>query len=96
MTIKEFRTKLPTLKDEERRIMEPLMGMLCPISVAQMRKFQNDWDFEGNPPPDGFDKYAAAQDKVILECLKIELSTLGTEVRKNYGLAPLTEDMEII
>ena len=52
MTIKEFRTKLPTLKDEERRIMEPLMGMLCPISVAQMRKFQNDWDFEGNPPPE--------------------------------------------
>ena len=96
MTIKELQTKLPTLKEDERLILGPLMGMLCPLSVGQMKKFQSEWDFEGNPPPDGFDHFVVAQNKELLDCLKMELSPVGAIARKEFGMAPLTEDTEII
>ena len=97
MTIKELKEKLPTMDSNERNeVLPTLMTMLSRVSRSTMMTFQNGWDYDGNPMPDGYNKFVNAQNKVILDCLKIEQSDIGLLVRNTLGLSALTDDTEVI
>ena len=96
MTIKDLKEKLPTLKGEERAMLEKLMPLLTGVSQSTMLEFQNNWDWRNNPPPDGYDKFVVAQNKVIMDCLRIEQSDVGILVRDTLGMPALTDDTEVV
>lgn len=87
MKIKELLEKLDTLEDRE--CLRGLAKMLSDVSVATLNEFQNNWD--GRRP---FEEFVAAQNKVIRDCVKLEMSSIGGMVRAQLGMAPLTEDTE--
>jgi hypothetical protein len=92
MTIKELVAKLDDLTDEERgRYLNPLLTeKLCKLSQNQLMLFQDTWD--SRRP---FDEFKVEQNKIIRECVALELSAAGAVVRDVFGLPALTEDMEV-
>lgn len=87
MKIKELLEKLDTLEDRE--CLRDLTKMLSGVSVATLNEFQNTWD--GRKP---FEEFVVAQNKVIRDCVKLEMSSIGRMVRAQLGMSPLTEDTE--
>ena len=77
--------------DEERRMLKPLLAVLSPPSIQTMRTFQNQWD--GDRP---FDEFMPAQDSALLQCIELELSPIGVDVRAELNLPPLSEDTELV
>ena len=96
MKIKELVEKLDRFDDDEREKWLPkLMGRFTPESLGQIMNFQNRWvnsdKAKGVTRP--FEEFKKEQNKVILDCIKIEGSRLGTEVRDIRGL-PIWDNEE--
>ena len=82
MTVKELREKLTTLTDDDRcEHLRRLWGKLNPVSLRTLTDFQTNWDYASNPPPEGADKFSKEQNRIILDCVRIEQSDLGIIVR---------------
>jgi hypothetical protein len=79
--------------EKNRKILSMVMDMLCPISLSTMLKFQQEHISDRSS--NGFENFVKEQNKRLLECLEIELSTFGTDIREQLGLIRLTKETEI-
>ena len=99
MTIEKLLKDLDGFSDSEReKWILSLMKKFCTLSSNQVENFQSEWmrkhpPYEGDPPP--FEEFKAGQNKVIKECIEIEISEIGKGVRKVAGLEPLSLSTEL-
>ena len=80
--------------DERERYMRPLLGMLSGVSNRTLREHQAK-HMAASSEPD-YDGFVESQNKVILQCLHLEVSTFGADVRRELGLEPLTLDTDVL
>jgi len=92
MKVKEILERMADFTDEERqKYIGGLCNKVCSISKASLLNFQNSWDGTKT-----FDEFKTTQNKVIKECIEMEISAIGTKIRKrNFNLEPLTLETEI-
>ena len=91
MKIKEILKKMDGFSDEERRtILGGLMNRLCHISKNQLMNFQSNWDGSR-----AFEEFKREQNKVIKECVGIEVSEIGSLIREKLGLPSISLETEI-
>lgn len=91
MKIKEILKKMNGFSDKERgAILKSLLNKLCPVSLNQMSSFQSDWDGERT-----FEEFKEEQNKVLRYCVEMETSEIGSLVREEMGLSPISLETEI-
>lgn len=91
MTVQELLDNLNSWGSAERE--EPIIKLakhFTTISLKQLRDFQNDWNTGLS-----YDEFVAAQNKVIVVCIMMEISNLGKMVREALGKKPLTLETEL-
>jgi hypothetical protein len=94
MKIRELLEKLDGLEEDEReKWIYKLMGKFTPESLGTIINFQNEWMSVDTERP--WEDFIKAQNKVILDCVKLEESKLGTDVRTTRGLPPWDTDGEL-
>ncbi len=87
MTVRELIETLDILTEENRVIcVKNLYKLLSGVSKQTLTQFQIGYD--SNKP---FEEFVAEQNKVIQQCISLELSPIGAIVRKKLNLVPLTE-----
>lgn len=94
MTIKKLLKQIDTFTDEEREkhITLLLNNVLSNLSKAQIMNFQNKWRDYNILKDKSFDEFKVAQNKEIIDCIKMEMTEIGKYVRKIEGLMPLTDE----
>ena len=91
MKIEEILKKMDGFSDKERgTILRSLLNKLCPVSKNQLISFQSGWDGSR-----AFEEFKEAQNKVIKECVGMEVSEIGSLVREKLGLPPISLETEI-
>jgi hypothetical protein len=94
MKIKELVEKLDGLEDEEReKWIYKLMDKFTPESLGTIINFQNEWMSVDMDRP--WEEFVEAQNKVILDCVKLEESQIGTDVRTLRGLPIWNNEEEL-
>ena len=92
--IKEKLTLNSFSSEEEREtVLRKLINTCSPKTLETINKFQNHWDGSKS-----FEEFSIAQNYVILKCLVIEQSDLGTMYRKLFNIHPaaLENNYEVI
>jgi hypothetical protein len=88
LTIQNVLDRLPDWKtDEERKQLRRVFAMLSPVSMADLKLFQDTFDQSRS-----FEDFIAGQNVMIMRCIRCELSEIGKNVRKLFGLPVLTLD----
>jgi hypothetical protein len=94
MKIRELLEKLDGLEEEEReKWIYKLMGKFTPESLDTIINFQNEWMGVDMERP--WKDFVKAQNKVILDCVKLEESKIGIDVRTARGLSPWDTEGEL-
>jgi hypothetical protein len=86
MTIQDLLDNMDNWYDEERNQLRPVLDMLTGVSLETFQRFESGWDGES------YEEFISAQNKVIRECIELEMSELGQIVREKLGYKPLTLD----
>ena len=68
MTIKDVLDNMDSWQEEERNQLHGVMDRLCGVSLQTLREFQITWDGTKS-----FEEFRVAQNKVIRDCIEIEL-----------------------
>ncbi len=84
MTVKEILDAMDGWKEEERKQLMPLLNVFSGVSNATLDQFELIWDRER-----GYDEFVVEQNKVIRQCVALEMTPLGTDLRRTLGLEPL-------
>lgn len=93
MTVQEIVDGLDTFTDGERvKYINPLTEMFSSVSISSLQEFQRKWDGDRT-----FAEFMKAQNEVIRECVKCEVSqSIGDVVRSIQGLKPLKMSTEVV
>lgn len=90
MKIKDLLEQLDTLNEKDRVLwVTQLCILLTPVSIKTLQSFQNQW--EGGT----YEEFVKAQNVVIRECVQIETTPFGEDVRGVMGFEPLSLETEI-
>lgn len=85
MTVQEVLDQLDGLDGDERAtVLGPLIAQLSPVSKRTLHSFQAGWDSTRS-----WAEFKEAQNQVFRDCVKMEMSPVGQEVRELLGLPPL-------
>ena len=90
MTLRELLDQFETWNDEQRGQLAVLSEILCGVSMATIKSFQCSWD-SSRP----YSEFVTEQNKIFRQCITLEVSPMGTTVRSEFGLAPLSLDDEL-
>jgi len=91
MKIEEILKKMDGFSDKERgTTLRSLLDKLCPVSKNQLMNFQSDWDGSR-----AFEEFKREQNKVIKDCVEMEVSEIGSVVREKLGLPSISLETEI-
>ncbi len=78
--------------DEREKYLRPLLAVLSPVSLVSIRQCQDSHFMRSKADYPAFVK---SQNEEIIKCLRLEMADIGTIVRAEVGLEPLTLDTEI-
>ncbi len=79
--------------DDREWYMRPLLGMLSGVSRKTLREHQAE-HMSMSIEPD-YDGFVESQNKLLLQCLRLEISAIGAVVRQQLGLEPMTLDTDV-
>lgn len=92
MTIHEVLDRIDSIGEGDGRepMAKALASKLCPVSLQTLVAFQEGWDTKR---PWG--EFVVAQNKVLRECVMLETTDIGTVVREQFRLEPITMDTQV-
>lgn len=91
ITMRDFYVQIEGLPEDVRATMcKQAIEHLCPISVQDLRTFQELWS-----PMKSFKEFIIGQNKLLKQCIEVEVSDFGNDVRKAAGLSRLTWETEL-
>jgi hypothetical protein len=92
----QIKERLDEMDDDDERatLLPELMEELTQLSKNQIIEFQNKWAARNviNGTKRSYHEFMKAQNKELLGCIGMELTTIGDIARQREGKIPLTEE----
>lgn len=93
MKIRQYLERLGGWESDDReKYLRPLMAVLTPVSLQSLRTNQQRHFLAAEPDRSAF---VESQNREIVKCLELEMSSIGSLVRAQCGLEPLTLDTDV-
>lgn len=93
MKISEYIEKMSEWESDDReKYLRPLVALLSPVSAKSL--MQNQAEHFAKSEAD-YPAFVESQNREIIKCLELEVAEIGSIVRAELGMEPMTLDTDV-